>query len=982
MRRLVWFFVLLSLSLSLSAAAENRFTPYADYLYRIWSVESGLPQISVQTIVQDADGFIWLGTQNGLARFDGQQFEVFNTANTPLLPSNLISSLLIDDQQQLWIGTANGLIKRVNYQFVNIEGGRVGNINALLQTEDGKVWVGADQLYYVAEQGLQNYREHQSEVFSLLQSSTGLWVGAVNGVGLVQDNSYQWLAAPVTEHTLQFHELGFYQNALWLGSQAGLYLLDEFTKWQPITLPDSDTQRIELIFNDQQQGLWISTLDRLFRWYKGELIEQIIMPEQDNFSWVESMLQDIHGNLWLGSRSHGVKRLRKAMTERYGTAEGISDPYTWAVQPWQQYLMVGNRKGVELFDPTTRSYQQILGEEQLPNPFVYSFFTDKAKQLWVGTRGGVAVFDEATLEPLFQLPTLAHLLVTSFAEQDKRLWLGTNGGLYFYEQQNVVAFEHSHLPAEVRVRSIFPDARGQLWIGTEVGLFVKDRHDQVQRVDDPVLGHSFITTVFALPDGQLFIGTFDRGFSIGEQGSWQRFTQQEGLPGNGVIYVHLQDDMLIVSNFQGIYRLNYPELRSGVINELYMLVDDRRPEGTTDSHRCCNGAGASKGALHADRLWFPTLNGIVAVGLNQLNTIAPLPKPVITAIRVDEHTYHDKNFSLAAGQRDWQVSFSAPYFIQALSLQFRYQLRGYDDSWVYAGNRREAFYTNLAPGHYQFTVQVKSAADYRWSDSAYVSIYLPAKWYEAKWFIFMLFFSSLMLLWGIYRLRVAALDRAQRRLQQLVAERTEALHQANIRLQQISMEDALTGLHNRHYLSIHIEQLLARAQRNAMPLMWVLLDIDHFKQINDRLGHQVGDNALKQVARILQENSRSTDHLLRWGGEEFLLILEDSANTEQYLQRLQKALTAGEWQALGLNNPLTCSIGAMQHLPEQDWQSCLQLADLALYQVKNLGRDGYLLLKATPKYPVHGHPENMLLAELVANGWLSWQSDKQAFTSN
>lgn len=139
--------VLAFLLLSFSVAAENRFIPYVEYLYRIWSVESGLPQISVLAMVQDADGFIWLGTQNGLARFDGVQFDVFNTANSPALPSNLISALLIDDQQQLWIGTANGLVKRVGQQFTAVEGGRIGNVNALLQAADGKIWIGADQLY-------------------------------------------------------------------------------------------------------------------------------------------------------------------------------------------------------------------------------------------------------------------------------------------------------------------------------------------------------------------------------------------------------------------------------------------------------------------------------------------------------------------------------------------------------------------------------------------------------------------------------------------------------------------------------------------------------------------------------------------------------------------------------------------------------------------------------------------------------------------
>lgn len=978
MRQLVWGFLLLSLS----AVADTRFTPYADYLYRIWSVEAGLPQISVQTMVQDADGFIWLGTQNGLARFDGVQFEVFNTANSPNLPSNLITSLLIDAKQQLWVGTANGLVKRVAQQFEPVSGGRIGNVNALLETPDGRVWVGADQLYQLSEQGLQAVSWHQGEVFSLLHTTQGLWIGGLNGVGLHNDAAqYRWFAAPASAvaSAVQFHELGFYNNALWLGSQLGLFQLTEQAEWHIVTLPYKDILRIELIFADDEHGLWISTLNALFRWHNGELVEQIDLPEQQEFSWVESMLQDKHGNLWLGSRSHGVKRLRKTITERYGIEAGISDSYTWAVQPWQDALLVGNRKGVEVFDPVQQRYQLKLAADALPNPFVYSFFTDSSQRLWIGTRSGVAVFNEATLTPLFQLTDVAHLLVTSFAEQDGRIWLGTNGGLYYFEQGKVAELTTSGLPPDVRVRSIYLDDSGQLWLGTEVGLFVLDANHQLVTVSDSTLSQSFITTVFALPDGDVFVGTFDRGFSIGQLGAWQHYTQQSGLPGNGVIYAQLHEELLLVSNFEGVYRLNYAALRAGQIAELYLLIDDRRPEGPSDSHRCCNGAGDSKGALLAGRLWFPTLNGIVGVNLQQVRTTAPLPEPVITGLTIDNTLYYGKKLTLDTEQRDWQLSFSAPYFVQAPSLQFRYQLRGYDDAWIYAGNRRDAFYTNLAPGNYQFSVQVKAAADYRWSDSAFISIDLPARWYETKWFIFFVFNVVLVLFWAIYQLRVSALDKSQRRLQQLVDERTAALHQANQRLQQMSMEDALTGLYNRHYLSQHIEPMLARSKRKQQPLVWVLIDIDHFKQINDVYGHQVGDAALKQVARLLTDNSRSSDHILRWGGEEFLLVLEESVNTQLYLERLQQALATQDWQQLGLAHPLTCSMGAIHQPHQLNWETGLQLADLALYQVKQQGRNGYLLLHPTADYPTLQQPEITSLAALIKQGWLTWHSNTVQF---
>ncbi|WP_323601828.1 triple tyrosine motif-containing protein, partial [Rheinheimera pleomorphica] len=147
------------------------------------------------------------------------------------------------------------------------------------------------------------------------------------------------------------------------------------------------------------------------------------------------------------------------------------------------------------------------------------------------------------------------------------------------------------------------------------------------------------------------------------------------------------------------YRLDYPALLQGRIEKLYMLVDDRRPEADTDSHRCCNGAGSCKGLVHQGRLWFPTLDGVVSLPLQQLIHDGPQPEPVITAVTAANRQYRGDAVSLAPDARDWQVSFTAPYYLQASTLRLRYQLEGYDQDWIDAGNRREAFYTNLPPGH-------------------------------------------------------------------------------------------------------------------------------------------------------------------------------------------------------------------------------------------------------------------------------------------
>ena len=474
-------------------------------------------------------------------------------------------------------------------------------------------------------------------------------------------------------------------------------------------------------------------------------------------------------------------------------------------------------------------------------------------------------------------------------------------------------------------------------------------------------------------DGNLLIGSVDQGFLFGKPGAWRWFTEQQGLPGNGVIHVEKVEDQLIVSNLQGVYRLNYLNLLQGTVDKMYMLVDDRRPEAETDAHRCCNGAGSSKGTVHQGRLWFPTLDGVVSIPLQQLSQYGPIPQPVIKTVLAGGQIYSGANITLSAQQRDWQIGFTAPYYVQATSIQLRYKLKGYDNDWVDAGSRREAFYTNLPPDQYEFMLQVRGAGDYRWSEPANIAISLQPYWYETWLARVVLLLLLAAILWGLYRWRVLALAA-------LVAERTYELHQANQKLQQLSMQDALTGLSNRHYLDTNIKAILSRAQRQSTPLIWALLDLDHFKHINDSHGHHIGDEVLMAIADILRHNSRGSDHLIRWGGEEFLLIFEAADDALLALERIQHAIRCYPWAStLGIHQGVTCSIGAVAKPVNWDWQLSLKLADQALYLVKQHGRNGYMLLQHTAA-PTQLSADCNARA-LLTNGSLTAFSDKTELTS-
>uniref|UniRef100_A0A486XN89 diguanylate cyclase n=1 Tax=Rheinheimera sp. BAL341 TaxID=1708203 RepID=A0A486XN89_9GAMM len=964
---------------SLLFGAQAMVLTQDNYLYRVWSVEAGLPQISVTAIVQDAEGFLWLGTQNGLARFDGLQFEIFNTYNTAEMSSNVISELYIDSDNRLWIGTANGLMRYQDGKFQRLDYAKPlqGEITGFSEMSDGRIYIGANRLYLWQQDKLEQVVEHRGPVFQLHYHDRILYIGGQDGFATIGADGYKWQPAPIDNFSRQITEIGMHKKQLYLGTSAGLYRWKSGS-WSELKLPGlNDRQHIELLYVDVNNRLWVSTYSDMFFIEEG-VVEKAgyVKGKHQEFDWVESMLQDKHQNLWFGSRTHGLKRLRKPPTERFSTNEGIPDPYTWAVLPWQQHLLVGTNAGLSLLQ--YGKFQPLMANQYLSNPFVYSLLAD-GDNLWVGARGGLSLLDLKTLTWRKNYNEISHLLVSSLAREGEQLWVGTSGGLYFLHDE---ALSQTGLPdslTQVKVRIVTPDNQNRLWVGTENGLYLRDDNGFKEVTDVPI-SSSFISAIKQFDDGNLLIGSIDKGFIFGRPDNWQWFNQQKGLPGNGVIHIEKVAGQLLISNLQGVYRMDYAALLQGKVDKLYMLVDDRRPEAETDSHRCCNGAGSSKGAVHQGRIWYPTQDGVVSLPLQRLIQYGHIPEPVIDAVLADNKTYRDTNVVLNPEQRDWQVRFTAPYFVQASSIQLRYQLKGYDTEWIEAGSRRDAFYTNLPPGQYQFVLQVRVAGDYRWSEPVEMAIKLQPYWHET-WLARMALLLLLALaLWGLYRWRLLALARSRLQLAALVTERTRELHQANQRLEQMSMQDALTGLYNRHYLDTHIQAILSRAQRQSAPLLWALLDLDHFKQINDSQGHHIGDEVLIAIADILRQNSRGSDHLIRWGGEEFLLIFEAADDAILALERIQNAIRNYPWaDTLGINQPLTCSIGAIAKPVNWDWQYSLKLADQALYRVKQHGRNGYLLLR-----PVALHAElstGASLDELLANHSITASSDHPELAS-
>ncbi|HSG51672.1 MAG TPA: two-component regulator propeller domain-containing protein, partial [Rheinheimera sp.] len=569
---------------------------------------------------------------------------------------------------------------------------------------------------------------HQGAVYQLFRHQADVWIGGQNGFARLNAAGYQWYQAPVGLPELQISELAIQGNDLYLGSNIGLFRWQR-RQWQQLALPEpTETPRIEMLYLDPQQQLWVSSYNKLYRVQNGALQPaDFALGKQADFVWIESMLQDQHGNLWLGSHAHGLKRLRKPPTQRFSEPQGIPHPYVWAVMGWRQHLLVGTTSGLALLQ--NGQFQPLTANSRLASQFVYSLLLDSKQRLWAGTRAGLSLLDGNTLAWQRNFDTISDLLVTSLTQENERIWVGTNGGLYFVQQD---ALSQQGLPevlVQAKVRTLLADSKRRLWIGTENGLYLRDETGFHEVTDVPVSGR-FISSITEFTDGNILIGSFDYGFLLGQPGHWRWLSQKDGLPGNGVLDAELIDGQLLISNFQGFYRVNYADLLVNKVTNLYLLVDDRRPEAATDSHRCCNGAGSSKGTVHQGRLWYPTLDGVISLPLQQLVQYGQVPDPVIQSVTANGELLRGAQIKLTPAQRDWHFRFTTPYFVQASSVMFRYRLKGYDEQWIDAANRREAFYTNLPPGQYQFELQVRVAADYRWSEPVKMTLTLSPFWYE------------------------------------------------------------------------------------------------------------------------------------------------------------------------------------------------------------------------------------------------------------
>lgn len=751
-----------------------------------------MPQNTVQAIVRTSDGYLWIGTQEGLVRFDGLRFTVYDKSNTKEIRNNTVQALTVTRDGSLWVGTGGGGLYRMKeYEFIAYDS-RAGLSNdfvyALYEDREGNLWIGTDGgidvfrdgkfTHYTSQQGLSN-----EFVRCILQDSKGrIWAGTFGG-GLNLWAQGKFSAMTTRDGLPNDFVRAIMEDRegdLWIGTAGG-----GMSRWKENGITTFTTKEglandfVRAIVEDRDGNIWIGT--------DGGGLSRLHNGKFSNFSSsqglvgnrVVSLYEDSERNFWIGTYD-GLNRLRDGTIVAYSKAEGLSHDMARCVfQDHRGNIWIGTDEGLNLWKEGR--FIQYTRKDGLSHDSVYSINEDRSGALWVGTYGGgLNRFENGKFTVYTTKDGLSNDDIRSIQpDVEGNLWIGTNGaGLNRFRDGIFVTLGTREGLLNDFVRPLLISHDGSLWIGSNGGLNRYKNGLFQSFTTREGLSNNAIRAIYEDKDETLWIGTYSGGLNRIRAGKVTAYTVKEGLF-DDVISEILEDAKgnLWMSCNKGIFRMSKKDLNEfadGKISSI-SFVSYGKKDGMKSSE--CNGSSYPSGWKTSDgKLWFPTTKGVVVIDPENLSIREQPPAVRIEAAIADGEAINLHNLSeLLPGKAQFEFQYTGINFSAPERVQFKYKLEGFDKDWVSAENRRTAFYTNIPPGKYTFRVTARNQ-DGAWSDAgAAVSFLLKPRFYQTYWFYSLCALGVLLAGAGAHRIRVKQLQAREKELVTLVENRTRDL---------------------------------------------------------------------------------------------------------------------------------------------------------------------------------------------------------------
>ncbi len=965
----------------------------------------------VYSIAETSDGLIWLGTDKGVNVFDKstQSFKSYRSKDGGAENSlSVIKVVYVDSFDTVWGGTEDGLVRynRANDRFETVHLDPAFDNSSLMIdsiTEDisNGLWIA------VTYQGLYRY-DRSTDTVKLF---TDRFVESEN----------EPTASP-RAHQLMIDQ----EQRLWIGTlKNGVHVLDLKQPVIDGKLPNFvrqesfDDINVKAIYEDQIGNVWIGAETGLFlidnATKKIELLQYSLNdPTSISDNNITSLFQDKGGVFWVGTY-RGLSKWNTATAKfdyyrvQADTSVSLSDPKINAIHnAGNDKVWIATQGGLNLLDLDTNLVEQSFYNEDDKNSLrennVTALMATSKYELWIGYRySGMSRLDRRTGEYIHYKSsnsddkTIGSNSVTSIIKSKANdLWVGTfSGGLNLFDKETETVRRYQHDPnndftiSSDKVVALFEDKQEMLWVGTiDKGLNLfnpalgTSTRIQQESNNPKSLGSNTVFTIHEDKKGNIWVGTGGAGLNllsaknraIGNY-EFEVFSREHGLPSSSVFGIlEEHDGMLWLSTNRGLTKFD-PETKS-ILNY--------------DSSHGLQGNEFNFGAYHVmpdGKFFFGGTNGVTAFYPDDIAPNNHVPPVVLTRFqRLNEvssmnYARNTKN-KIEVSYKDYLIAFefAGLDFASPDNNRYAYKLEGFDADWIEARDVRKATYTNLPAGNYIFKVKA-SNNDGVWNEEgADIPLtVLPAPWFS-WWAYSMYTFVFLAMAFWLYRSylnKVKQEEIYRLQLENEVQKRTMELSAANEQLMNASVTDQLTGLHNRRYLANVIKDecknisqefnaYLAEhdAESNEGPrLFFLMFDLDGFKPINDTYGHDAGDRVIVQVGELLQSVCREDDIVIRWGGDEFMVIgkVHDQGEVSFLAERIRETIekygfNIGLSQRMHLSSSIGYALYPFAHFSPDSlsWEQVHLLADKALYKSKDNGRNTWVGMVQCPEIPPVG----------------------------
>ena len=759
----------------------------------VWTKEYNQSLSSIEAIIQTIDGYIWIGTNNGLFRYDGVRFTVFTSKNTPQLKNDIINALVEDNNATLWIGTGAGLVSYKEGKFYKHDYDKKlenVSISSMCTSPDGDLFLGSIGRGFIKiskDKHVTSYEDQigTTSINAIYYSDNGVWIlSYTKGLIRFENNQFEFMAKKnpiflIPARIIYKDKAGYF----WVGTtENGLIKFKD----NHIKLYNKKngfpSERILTINEDNHGAIWVGTAGGGLIKIKNDKFEIFTTKDGLNLDAIKSLLFDKEGSLWVGTAGGGLNKMKKKSIITYTMRHGLNDNYIWTInQDTKGNIWIGTgNNGINIIQKNSISSR--TKANGLSSNNIRTILCDSKGRTWLGsTDSGIILIENKRKIFLTTYEGLANNNIRSIFEDSKgKIWIGSNYQMVIYSDRKIQKFTcyGTNLSG---IRYTAEDNYGALWFASgSNGLYKYFNNELTHYTTKDGLATNDVVSLYFDKENTLWIAT-GSGLNRFKNNTFTKIIFNNPLDNQLILNIVADDyNNLWLSSFIGLLAVNLDELNSFADGKTSHI--NSRLFGKEDGMLSteCNGANQNAGRKTKDgRLWFPTMNGVVTVDPENIFKVDDLTQPniVIDRFVVDDSIINLKNniIEIEPGSYKFEFHYAALSYKDPNLNKYKYRLDGVDGTWIEAGNRAVAYYTNLPHGYYTFHV-IASNADGIWNYTGKtVAFRILPRFFETALFISLSSIFVFISIIGIYRWRINNLRKAKINLENIVNGQTRQL---------------------------------------------------------------------------------------------------------------------------------------------------------------------------------------------------------------